>query len=439
MTAGSEDERIPVNPTSRGPVCQANPLRGGGAEPRTATAGMRDTPDMRAFASGVSTRADAIDAAREAAAMVRGGLGDGVPDLAVVFATPDLMADAEGIARVIAAELGAVYVIGCSAEAVITTGREITSEPALSLWAARLPGVDIEPFALTPGTSPDGEPMMVGWPPHLDPWAPDDRTSPDTVLLLADPFTFPPDSLLGPDGHPTRRTVIGGMASGGHAPREHRLILGESVLPAGAIGIGIAGVVPVVSQGCRPIGPEMTITDGRDGVVRELAGRPALERVREVLNALPPDDRVLAEHGLLAGLLIDGTTADPGPGDFLIRGIIGHDPESGAIAVGERVRVGQVMRLQVRDHASATADLREALAEASGVVGPGGAGGALVFTCNGRGTRMFPEPDHDVRAIADALGDIPVGGLFCNGEIGPVGGRAYVHGFTATMAVFPKA
>ncbi len=180
----------------------------------------------------------------------------------------------------------------------------------------------------------------------------------------------------------------------------------------------------------------MTITDGGDGVVRMLAGRPALERLGEVIERLPAADRRLAEQGVLAGVVIDGNHADLAQGDFLIRGIAGGDPESGAIAIGGHVRPGQVMQLQVRDHDSAHADLARALGDArAAMTRP--PGGALVFSCNGRGTRMFPTPGHDALAVRDALGDIPVGGLFCNGEFGPVCGRAHVHGFTASIALFP--
>jgi small ligand-binding sensory domain FIST len=204
------------------------------------------------------------------------------------------------------------------------------------------------------------------------------------------------------------------------------------VLTAGAVGVVVPGAVPLVSQGCRPVGPEMTITSCDGGVIQSLAGRPALTRLQEVIEALPPDERAMAEQGVLAGLVIDGNKPVLEQGDFLIRGIAGGDPQTGAVVVGEQVRVGQVMRLQVRDHASADADLRAVLA----AVPRDQAGGALLFTCNGRGTRMFPEPHHDARAIADVLGDIPVAGFFCNGEIGPVGGRAYLHGFTSTLAIF---
>ena len=387
---------------------------------------------MNAFASAMSTLPKPGDAAREACAAVLRALDGHHPDLVVLFATPDLMANAAGIAAIISGELGGGAIIGCTAEAVVGTGREVESPPGLSLWAASLPGTRLEPFVLDPGLGDDGAAVLTGWPAQVDPRAPAEVAGSDAVILLADPFSFPPDSLHGPDGKPAARQVIGGMASGGRAPGDHRLVFGEHVLAEGAVGVVVPGAHAVVSQGCRPVGPEMTITACHDGVVEELAGRPALERVQAVVEDLGAEDRALVDQGVLAGLVEDGNKPQLEQGDFLIRGILGGDPSTGAIAVGERVRVGQVMRLQVRDHESAGADLRRALAQA-----PGPAGGALLFTCNGRGTHMFPEPDHDARAVADVLGAVPLAGLFCNGEIGPVGGRAHLHGFTATLAVFP--
>lgn len=392
---------------------------------------------MNTFASAISTLPTARAAATEAVDAVRATLSGMRPDLVVVFATPDLMADAGGIASIVGAGLAPEHVLGCTAEAIIGSGREIEDGPALSLWAAVLPDAQIESFALEAGEAPDGGVVMLGWPPAFDPAAPPDLAADGAVILLADPFTFPPEALVGPDGGGVPRDVVGGMASGGHAPGQHHLILDQRVMSSGAVGVGITGITPLVSQGCRPVGPEMTITDGGQGVIRELAGRPALVRVREVMDGLSGDDRRLVEQGVLAGVVIDENRPEYEQGDFLIRGIIGGDPDTGAIVVGEHVRVGQVMRLQVRDHESADADLRAALQAAAGEMSHP-AGGALVFSCNGRGTHMFPEPHHDALAVRDILGDIPVAGLFCNGEIGPVCGRTHMHGFTATMALFTQ-
>jgi small ligand-binding sensory domain FIST len=180
----------------------------------------------------------------------------------------------------------------------------------------------------------------------------------------------------------------------------------------------------------------MTITAARGNVIEELASRPAIERLAEVLAALPVRERELARGGVMLGIVIDENQPEYGRGDFLIRPIIGADQEAGTLAVGERVRIGQTVRLHVRDAEVADEDLREALAIQSEALGATPAAGALLFTCNGRGSHMFSVDDHDATALADALG-VPAGGFFCAGEIGPVGGRNFLHGFTATMALFP--
>jgi small ligand-binding sensory domain FIST len=201
---------------------------------------------------------------------------------------------------------------------------------------------------------------------------------------------------------------------------------------AGAVGAIISGppVLTVVSQGCRPIGREAAITHCEGNLVYELAGQPALKRLRSEIASLSSEEQALAARGLLAGLVIDENRPEYGTDDFLMRSLLGADEATGALALGDTVRVGQTLRFFVRDAASADAGLRKAL---------GGAlsrGKALLFTCNGRGTNMFSAPDHDARVVAEALSTQALAGFFCGGEIGPVGGKAFVHGFTATLAVF---
>jgi small ligand-binding sensory domain FIST len=180
----------------------------------------------------------------------------------------------------------------------------------------------------------------------------------------------------------------------------------------------------------------MTVTAAHGNVIEELASRSAFERLREALGELGPDEQELAAADLMLGIVIDENRPEYERGDFLVRPIIGAQPEGGSIAVGEPVRVGQTVRMHVRDGASADEDLRAALRVQAEALGSAGAAGMLLFTCNGRGAHMFDVPDHDAGAVEDAL-SAPTGGFFCAGEIGPVGGRNFVHGFTATMAVFP--
>jgi len=203
----------------------------------------------------------------------------------------------------------------------------------------------------------------------------------------------------------------------------------------GAVGVVVSGppVCTVVSQGCRPIGHEAVITRCEGNVVYELAGRRPLERLRTEIAALSSEERALAARGLLVGLVIDENQPEYETGDFLMRGLLGADEASGALALGDTVRVGQTLRFFVRDAASADADLRRAL---GGPLRRARPAGALLFTCNGRGSNMFPQPDHDARVVTEMLQTDALAGFFCGGEIGPVGGKVFLHGFTATLAIF---
>jgi small ligand-binding sensory domain FIST len=230
--------------------------------------------------------------------------------------------------------------------------------------------------------------------------------------------------------------VLGGLASAAAAGSASLFRDGE-VMSGGAVACSVSGVpiVPCVSQGAAPAGPEMTITAASGNVISELASKPAIARLKEAIGELDPRERRLAAAGLMLGIVIDENQPEYGRGDFLVRPIIGVDTEAGTITVGERVRPGQTVRIQIRDGASADEDLRATLAAQTEALGRKPPAGVLLFTCNGRGSHMFQVPDHDAAAIQDAL-DVPVGGFFCAGEIGPVGGRNFLHGFTATMAVF---
>jgi small ligand-binding sensory domain FIST len=390
---------------------------------------------VASFGAGLSRSADPAEAAREACAGARGGLGGPAPTLAVIFASPPLCENAEELLEAIHRELAPEHLIGSMGEAIVAEAQEVEDGPALAVWAARLPGAQVIPFRLVARPVAEGT-GVLGWPDAIAD-APAGNVGP--ILMLADPFTFPADGLLAQlNQEPGAPVVVGGLASGGQRPGDHRLFAGADVLAEGAVAVAVCGarIRTVVSQGCMPIGPEMVITAAEGSTVHELAGMPALAKLEEVVAALDPSQRALAAEGLLTGFVIDENTPDYGRGDFLVRAIHGGDRDTGALVVGERVRVGQTMRFHVRDAGSADEDLRAALRGARVAMGDAAPGGALVFSCNGRGTRMFAAPHHDATAIAEELDRIPAAGLFCNGEIGPVGGKSFVHGFTATMAVF---
>ncbi|MEA2443742.1 MAG: hypothetical protein QOJ12_1034 [Thermoleophilales bacterium] len=378
--------------------------------------------------TGLAVSDDGVDAFAEAAARAALRLGGMPADLIVVFAGQDNLDHADDGLAVVAERLGGGALIGCGAQGVVADGREIEAG-GVAVWAASLgPDASAETFHLEALQA--GDAVAVAGMPDLD--------DADAVLLLADPYSFPVEPLLAQlavdnPGLP----VIGGIASAGGGPGLGVLMHDGLVESEGAVGVALRGVEvrPLVSQGARPIGPEMVITAGEGNVIEQLASQPALERIKEAIGELTSTERALAAQGLLLGIVIDPNQPEYKRGDFLIRGLLDVDDEDGTVTVGEQVRIGQTVRLQVRDGDSADEDLREVLdRELRELRHP--PAGTLLFTCNGRGAGMFGVADHDASAVDYAFAGAPAAGFFCAGEIGPVGARNFLHGFTATMAVF---
>src|SRR5436309_517164 len=377
--------------------------------------------------AGLSRAGTAAGAAREAASEARAELAGAEVDLAFLFLTADHLDGAEEALAAAEEELDAAHLLGCVAEGVVGRGHELEHGPGASVWVAALPGSRIETFhAVAFGT--DEGVAVAGVPPFDDV---------DLVTMLADPFTFPAAGFLSKlNEEEDEVPMVGGLAAGGGEPEAQALFRDGEVLTDGAVGAVLRGVRvrTVVSQGCALMWTDSVITEAEENVVHELAGKPAIGRLRTELGTMTADEQQLAARGgVLAGLVIDENRSEYRRGDYLMRGLIGADEDTGSLAIGEPVRVGQTLRFHVRDARSADEDLREGLADA---LDGSSAAGALLFTCNGRGTNMFPAPDHDAQAVADALGGDALAGFFCAGEIGPVGGKPFLHGFTATVAVF---
>ena len=396
--------------------------------------GSARTVTVRA-AVGASESFDSVEAAAEAADRARAAL-EPPCDLAVVFASGHHLGMTKWLLSEIHDRLEPGALIGCGAGATVAGGSELEDTPGVVVWAASMPGAELETMHLAAERDAEGF-RLIGLPKSLT-GGEADPSADESVIALCDPFSFPAEELLSAlERSRPRLPVLGGLASASFAGGAVLMRDGD-VHTGGAVAIRLRGVqvLPCVAQGAGPVGPEMTITRAEANLIAELAGKPAMERLGEVIAALPERERELAASGVLIGLVIDENRPEYERGDFLVRPIIGADRESGAIAIGEPVRVGQTVRLQVRDAASADEDLRQALQARAQALGSGGAAGTLLFTCNGRGSHMFEVPDHDAAALEDALG-APTAGFFCAGEIGPVGGRNFLHGFTATMAVFP--
>lgn len=376
------------------------------------------------FAAALSQHPITAHAVGEVAGEVLEAVGAG-PDLAVLFVTPAHAGALEDAALAVRAVLEPAALIGCAAESIIGDGREIEDGPAISLWAGRVGPVAPVRLTATPGSA-----ELAGWPSRVP-------FEPSAMLLLADPFSFPVEALFAwlDENHPGL-PVLGGNASGARGPGGNRLATDGQVMIDGAVGVLLGPsveVASIVSQGCRPIGQPYAVTRSERNVVYELGGHAAYERLVETARGGLSEDEVrMVNEGLFMGLVIDEHQLDFGPGDFLVRNVMGFDPENGAIAINDLVTLGATAQFHVRDATTADEELRRLL---TGVK----ADAALVFTCNGRGSHLFRAPDHDAAMIADMLGGAPAAGLFCQGEFGPVGGRNFVHGFTASVALLRGA
>lgn len=383
------------------------------------------------------SEASTLDAALNGAvASVREQLGGQTPDLLLVFVSHQFISDYDTIPKRLQAELSPRVLLGCSGGGVIGEGREVEGKPSVALTAAVLPEVDITPFRVAEGSLPglDVSPrqwrQLAGVSPLLNPG----------FILLADPFSIRVDHLLmGLDyGYP-RSAKVGGMASGSQQPGESALILNSVCYRSGAVGVALSGNVALdtlVAQGCRPIGKPMCITACDRNILTELDGQRPLDILRRLYVTLAPSDRALFQQALFLGLVMDPMKSHFTQGDFLIRNIAGLDPERGILAIGSMLRKGQLVQFHLRDAQTSADDLRQLLTTYAGRPARDHVSGALLFSCLGRGEHLFGQNSHDSRMLQQTLGPLPVSGFFCNGEIGPVGGTTYLHGYTSCFALF---
>ena len=378
------------------------------------------------YAAALSLHPTPVEAVGEVAGEILERFGDARPDLLVCFASPHHVGAFDDMVGGLRKLIDPEVMIGCTAVGVAGGGVEVENAPGLSVFAASFGAGRIDGIAFDATPTDDGY-RIEGWP--------DEVPARGTLLMLADPFSFPVTDFLAlcnarvPDVQ-----VVGGLASAGLRPDTNRLVLDGRVLRAGAVALLCSDDVPVrpvVSQGCRPIGKPLTVTRADHNLVHELAGRPAMERLQELVQAATEADRELMRSGLHVGLVVDEHKLDFARGDFLVRNLLGADTRTGALAVSEPVPVGTTVQFHVRDADTADDDLRALLEDVEGDA-------ALLFTCNGRGRQMFSEPNHDAGTVTDRYGGAPLAGAFCAGEIGPIGGRSFLHSFAASVAVFER-
>lgn len=375
------------------------------------------------FAASLSEHPVAADAVGEVLGTLLERHGT-EPDLAVVFVSASHTEFVGEIVGAIRSVLRPAHLIGAAASSVIGGGREAEQVPSLSVFAAW--GTRTASVRLETSETPEGV-AVVGMPSDIEDGA--------TLVLLADPSTFPTQPFV--DGTGSLRpdlTIVGGLASWADE-RGCILLRDGAVHRDGAVGVVIprdSVVGPVVSQGCRPIGEPMTVTAAERNFLLELAGKPAVQRLDELVESLAPEDRARLSSGVQLGTVVDETRDDFDQGDFLVRSVLGADRGRGVLAVGSEVSVGATVQFHVRDAVAAHQDLESRLA---GIEGDG----ALVFTCNGRGRSLFGVDDHDATTVAELVDTWAVAGMSCAGEIGPLAGASRLHAFTAAVLVLTDA
>lgn len=381
-------------------------------------------------AAALSTSADLDAAVAEVSDEVEERLDGATPDIVFLFATHHHGGDLARCGAEFVEATGTHALAGCTGAWTVGVGREEEHSPGIVALAACLPDTRVDVVRLLPSRGDSDFESML---PIEDP----ERAS---IILLADPFTFPATAWLdGVSDACPGVPVVGGLSSGGVAPGQNVLFAGSEPVNSGAVAVVLEGatrVVNAVSQGCRPIGPPVVATKVDGNVLLELRGQPAAKVMFEILEGLNEDDRKLFQAGPFIGRAIDSSKSTFDPGELLVRNIMGLDPQQHAIAVADdALRAGTTFQLMVRDGASASAELDSVL-EIAGLATSGQAAGALLFTCAGRGHGMFGHSHHDTIALERAFGPgFPVAGFSANGEIGGVGGRPFLHGFTASIAL----
>lgn len=382
----------------------------------------------------------------------------GPPDLALVFISAAFGSEYPRLMPLLYEKLSTPALIGCGGGGIIgqaSDGRaiEIEDEPALSLTLARLPGVNVKTFHIAADELPDMDSAPEAWA-RLVGVDPADRPH---FILLADPALAQVNDLIqGLDYAYPGSIKVGGLASGSSFRTNRNLFKDFNLCREGSVGVALSGNItidPIVAQGCRPIGSPYWVTESDRNIViaveqqtdpEAIAGQgktqPPLFALRELVDSLDEEDRELAQNALFVGVARDAFRQTLEPGDFLIRNLLGVDPNAGAIAIGDRVRTGQRIQFHLRDSTASSRDLESLLErylrdQNSDQATPIG---ALMFSCMGRGEGLYGKPNFDSGLLRQYLGKLPIGGFFCNGEIGPVGGSTFVHGYTSVFGLIRR-
>jgi small ligand-binding sensory domain FIST len=405
------------------------------------------------WASALSTQPSLEAAVAEVIERALGQLQEG-PDLGFVFISSAFASEYSRLLPLLQAKLPQVPIMGCNGGVVVgldATGRpqEIDDGAALSLTLAVLPGVNIHCFQVDTDALPDLDGAPSAW---ADLVGVEMAASPQFVVL-ADPMTSGiNDFLAGLDYAYPQSVKVGGLASSGSGNAANGLFCGDRYYKSGAVGVALSGNLvldAIVAQGCRPIGQPYWVTASERNIIlglREDGSEPdqapqasPLEMLRALVDGLKEEDQDLAKHSLFVGVAQNSFKQALEPGDFLVRNLLGFDPREGALAIGDRIRPGQRIQFHLRDAQTAAEDLESLLGQHRQQQAAPAPIGALMFSCMGRGEGLYGEPNFDSRLFAKYTQNLPLAGVFCNGEIGPVGGTSFLHGFTSVFGIFrPK-
>lgn len=387
----------------------------------------------------ISTLSDAASlpqALEDVASAAEQSLKGQKPDLCLVFISSRFLSGYETVIPFLQARLGPRVILGCSGGGVVGNGREVENQSALALTMAVLPDVALTPFRVADSSLPGLDVSPREWH-HLVGVSPLEQPQ---FIVLADPYSIRIENLLmGMDYAYPKAAKVGGLASGATQPGENALYLNSVCYRSGAVGVALSGNVALdvlVAQGCRPIGKTMRVTKCDRNILIELDGKPPLNVLRDLFMTLGARDQNLLQHALFLGLVMDPLKSHFTQGDFLIRNIVGLDTEKGLLAVGALLRQGQTVQFHLRDAQTSADDLEHILTAYASRSGRGNPSGALLFSCLGRGEFLYGHSSHDTHLFQQRLGQVPVSGFFCNGEIGPVGGTTYLHGYTSCFAIF---
>jgi small ligand-binding sensory domain FIST len=388
------------------------------------------------WASHLSTQNNIEACVAESVEAILSQMGGKSVDLTIIFVSPQFKDKYEEIPKLIRDRIISGHFLGCSGGGIVGGGKEAEQQAAFSMTCANLPDVEIKGIHTDTMKLPDQDTAPSVW----REWLGVDVEKNPSFIFLADPFSFQGEEFLaGVDFAYPNSGKVGGLASGAQAQRGNALYLNDKIYNNGLIGLALSGNIgmdTIVAQGCRPIGEPVKISKCDGTLLTEMDGQPPLELLQSVYEGLDENDKSLVQTSLFLGIEMDPLKDNPQQGDFLIRNIMGVVREIGGIQVGTLLREGQLVQFHLRDKVMSAEDLKLMLTRYKANKNFKNTSGALLFSCLGRGQYLYGKLNHDSDMFRDHIGDIPLGGFFCNGEIGPVGKTTFLHGYTSSFGIF---